>query len=292
MGKSLLIILCCLLVSCLGAADSNKKKNVETCVVNNIATDSCAEKLRELIVTSTNFQSPFKDKLSVEISKANDNIYEIRLYVYDSGENTENTVGWIQLNIENNSLIDITNDPEDGIPLQYNKRLYSEYLYSCLSKGSMHKTVECPVEQKALRTCSLPFDFDEYYNMRYILSEEKKCDELYPAYLYDAQEPIAKIIGSRYNPTEYMCLPDWNNYQIVILCNTESDIETYDMLVISKGEILSSLEVGRMGEQGILDFDISKEYLITLYKRNSTDVLRKQYESYQIDSNGKIVRCK
>ena len=289
MERVLLIVLFCLFISCLGTSDNRKKKDVDTYTIDNIVTDSCTEKLRNLIVTSANFNNSFKDNLAVAISEVSDNIYEIKLYVHDSGENAENTVGWIQLNIEDNSLIDFTNDPDEGVLLQYNKQLYDEYLYNCIGKESKHKTV---VEQKILRVCTLPFDFDKYYNMRYILSEEKKCDEIYPVYSYDAQEPIAKIIGGRYNPTEYMCLPDWNNYQIVILCNTESDIETYDMLVISKGEILSSLEIGRMGEQGILDFDISKEYLITLYKRNSTDVPRKQYESYQIDSNGKIVKCK
>ena len=116
-----------------------KKKQTETIAENNIKEShteiSCDEKLKSLITTSSNFDNPFKDKLSVRIDSKENDIYSIELFVKDSGENSENTVGTIQLNLNNNTLVDITDDVENGTPLKYNKELFDSYVSGCLGKN-------------------------------------------------------------------------------------------------------------------------------------------------------------
>jgi len=95
----ILSVIALIAVSC-GQA---KKKQTETIAENKESHTeiSCDEKLKSLITTSSNFDNPFKDKVSVRIDSKENNTYSIELFVKDSGENSENTVGTIQLNLNN-----------------------------------------------------------------------------------------------------------------------------------------------------------------------------------------------
>jgi len=88
---------------------------------------SCDEKLKSLITTCSNLGNPFKDKLLARIDSKENNVYSIQLYVKDSGENSENVVGSIRLNLNNNTLVDITFDDQNGTPLKYNKELFDSH---------------------------------------------------------------------------------------------------------------------------------------------------------------------
>ena len=65
-------------------------------------------------------------------------------------------------------------------------------------------------------------------------------------------------------------LPKIKDYQPMILCNTDSDIESYDLVVLSGNKVISSLEIGLMDGESITQFNISKDYIISLYKRKNT----------------------
>jgi len=289
MNKYLIIILTLLFFnSCLGKTNSQSKDKQEISASQSLSIDECSAKLKTLIVTSVNFDNPFKKELSARINKDDSINYTIELYVYDSGENSENTVGWIKLNTKNNLLMDITSDPDKGTILQYDQKLYSEYLSECMDlKASIGKSKQTDRNEE-LKLCTLPFDFDEYYEACYNSSNTDKCEQNYPKYPFSEESSISKIVKDKYNPSEYMYLPKIQSYQVVILCNTETDVETYNLLVIGKNQIISSLEIGKMSETSIMDFNISEDYLITLYKRKSSEDNRTKWKSFKIDSNGKI----
>jgi len=291
MNKYLIIILTLLFFnSCLGKTNSQSKDKQEISASQSLSIDECSAKLKTLIVTSVNFDNPFKKELSTRINKDDDinHTYTIELYVYDSGKNSENTVGWIKLDIKNNLLIDITKDPDEGTILQYDQKLYDEYLLKCLDLKASIKKVEQTNKNKELKLCTLPFDFDEYYNACYNSSNVDKCKQNYPKYLFSEESSIARIIKDKYNPLEYMFLPSIHGYQVVILCNTGTDVETYNLLVIDNNQIISSLEIGKISETSIMDFNISEDYFITLYKRKPGEDNRVKWELFKIDDSGKI----
>lgn len=137
------LITCLLYFSCNTAS---QKQQIKTSTSNRKiervdSFKSCDDKLRELIVSSVNFENPFKTHLKAKVTEKDDEIFTIELYVEDSGVNSINTVGWIKLNTDEQSLIDITNDPDDGILLQYNKDLYNDYITRCLHINSDGKLI-------------------------------------------------------------------------------------------------------------------------------------------------------
>jgi len=274
------ILLCLIfLIILIGAAYSQTEKN-----------GNCAERLKTLIATSVNFNNPFKKELSAAISENTGNNYTIQLYVYDSGENSKNTVGWITLDAANNLLADITDDPGGGVVLRYNPALFNEYLSDCLNIKTPALKNNRTAGNEKLKTGVLPFDFDEYYGACYNFPHTDKCEENYPIYTLSQASRLSKIIKNTYAAAEYMYLPEIQNYQVVVLFNTETDIETYVLLVIDKDKIISSLEIGKMSETSIMDFNISKDYLITLYTRKSDKDKREKWKSFKIDSGGKIIK--
>lgn len=92
----------------------------------------CNAKLKQLIVTCPNFKNPFQKELLARIEKSEGGVYTIELYVKSAGESTTNPVGWVRLNVNNQTLIDITYDSDDGVVLKYDKALYDSYLLDCL----------------------------------------------------------------------------------------------------------------------------------------------------------------
>ena len=132
-----LFILLCLLVSCKGQPTADKNiKATEITQKESVVEISCDKKLVSLITTSLNFDNSFKESLLADVSNSEENIYLIELYVNDSGEDLKNTVGWVQLNLNNNILTDITEDIQEGKQLKYDKKLCDSYVSDCLREKS------------------------------------------------------------------------------------------------------------------------------------------------------------
>ena len=89
-----------------------------------------------------------------------------------------------------------------------------------------------------------------------------------------------------YSYNEYLYLPPINSEQPIILCNTETDIETYDLVIVESNRIKSSLTIGHMDGNEIIDFTISSDYLITLYKYQDATVKRKKWKTFRINKSG------
>jgi len=102
----------------------NKKKplNVEKIVEKD---NNCKVSLKSLIISSS-LKNPFKDKLNVDIDSKDKSKITIRLFVETpDGENTENNIGWVVMNLQNKRLLDITADPENPIVLDYKMELWN-----------------------------------------------------------------------------------------------------------------------------------------------------------------------
>ena len=96
MGKIFFALCTCLLYFSCNAV--SPKRQIKTSTSNSKikrvdSFKSCDDKLRELIVSSANFENPFKNQLKAKITEKNDEIFTIELYVEDSGVNSINTVG-------------------------------------------------------------------------------------------------------------------------------------------------------------------------------------------------------
>ena len=57
-------------------------------------------------------------------------------------------------------------------------------------------------------------------------------------------------------------------------------------MIVESNRIKSSLTIGRMDGNEIIDFTISSNYLITLYKYQDTTVKRKKWKTFRINENG------
>lgn len=94
----------------------NDTLNVEKIIEKE---DSCKVSLKSLIITSS-LKNPFKDRLNVDIESKDKSKVTIRLFVETpDGENTENNIGWLVMDLQNKRLLDITADLENPIVLDY-----------------------------------------------------------------------------------------------------------------------------------------------------------------------------
>lgn len=123
---------------------------------------SCDERLKLLIVSCSNYKTPFdKHNLHAEIDgEQADGVYRIRLFVYDSGVNSTNTVGWVVMNTKENTLKDITNDADSPVILNYNQAAYTYYVEHCLGrKVSFYKDMTLLKFFESLPVMKLPFEY-------------------------------------------------------------------------------------------------------------------------------------
>lgn len=79
---------------------------------------SCDEILTELVKNS-DLISPFKDELEAITESMQGDVMTIRLIVKsDKNVQSENTVGWLQINFSTGKIMDITNDSENPTPVR------------------------------------------------------------------------------------------------------------------------------------------------------------------------------
>lgn len=282
-----LFIFLCLFFSCNGqTANSKSKDSIKVTSQNeSIAENSCDEKLKSLIATCSNLDNPFKERLLVEIENVQNDIYTIRLYVKDTGVNSENTVGTILLNLENRSLVDITYDMQNGTNLKYDKELFDSYVSDCLGKNLTQNGQITNFDLNDVQICNLPFDFNDFFNMCYPDEDNEKCKERYPMYSFDKDNSLTMLLKqNKYDlPNEYIFLPNVNKIiHPVILCYTESDVNRYVIITIIEKRIISHLEIGRMDGKETIWFNIDKKSTIDLYRGDE----KNPWKTFKMADNG------
>ncbi len=200
----------------------------------------------------------------------------------------ESTIAWLVLNVNDKKLYNTSADPDNPIEVEFDKNILSKNDIFSLCQIEK-KEVKKDLSNEKIRYSILPIEFDEYYKACVNPYDSIKCDNNYPKYFFKDDNAIAKVFGNNFHPTDYMYLPKIKDYQPMILCNTDSDIESYDLVILSDNKVISSLEIGLMDGESITQFNISKDYVISLYKRKNTTEKKTLYKSYVIDNKGGIV---
>jgi len=131
--------------------------------LENIPSDiSKNEKLKILILSCPNFKTVLNKKnLHADIEEeVSDEIYRIRMFEYGKGENTINSVAWLILDTKNNTLKDITYDSEMPILLNYDKRIYLDFVENFLKKKELIFPTKESIASffKNISTFQLPFE--------------------------------------------------------------------------------------------------------------------------------------
>lgn len=83
----------------------------ETCLKLNPQMIPCAEKLKDFILSCSNFRLSFSEKnIHAKIEEGN-GVYVIRLFEYGTGPESTSTLGCLLLNDNDKLLKDVTLDP-------------------------------------------------------------------------------------------------------------------------------------------------------------------------------------
>lgn len=295
------IIITALLLILAGCKDTTSQtlnnKNTKNDIIENsikkVKKPTCEEIIHR-IIKSSNLNTRNRKDFLTEIDRIEDDNIIIHVYVENnlSGnpkqkQIVESTIAWLLFNSNDSKLLNTTADPDNPVELNFDKKILNEIDF--FSTCNITKKEKKQASNILVRNSILPINFDEYYSACVNPYDSIKCDNNYPRYSYSEDDDLAKVFGENYHPNNYMYLPKLNNCQPIILCNTDSDIEFYELIVVNDNKIISSLKIGSMNERSITQFDITKDYIITLYKRKNTSEKSVKWKVYCINKNGKII---
>lgn len=291
--RVIILVVSLILIGCkdsnpLGANDSLKNVVIEKSKL------TCEDIIFEIVKSSDLNLKDYKDDYFVRIEKNENNLINVKVYVENNlsddpkvKQMVESTIAWLTLDINDNKLFNITADPDNPIELNFDKRILSENDVFSLCQ-IIKKEKKDFVSNKNIKYSILPIDFDEYYKTCVNPYDSIKCNKNYPKYFYSEDDAMAKVFENKFHPSDYMYLPKFKDYQPIVLCNTDSDIESYDLVVLNNNKIISSLEIGIMDGESIMQFNISKDYVINLYKKKNAAQKNVLFKSYAINANGII----
>jgi hypothetical protein len=298
------IIIIALLVILVGCKDSNSQTLNNKIPKNTIVENSIkkvekptCEEIINRIVKSSNLNTRNRKDFLTEIDRIEDDNIIIHVYIENNLSDNpkkkqivESTIAWLSFNPNDIKLFNTTADPDNPIELNFDKKILNEFDF--FSSCNIAKKEKKSVSNTAIKYSILPIDFDEYYSACVNPYDSIKCNKNYPKYSYSEDDDIAKVLKKNYQPNNYMYLPKLNNYQPIILCNTDSDVESYDLVIINDSKIISSLKIGLMNEESITQFSITKDYIINLYKRKNTSQKNVKWKSYSINQDGMIIETR
>ncbi|MBF4516826.1 hypothetical protein IRZ71_10740 [Flavobacterium sp. ANB] len=294
--RLIIISLSLILFSCKDFKTQESNDLPKNVIAKN--TKLTCEDIAYQIVKSSNLELRGQKDFLTQIDRIEGDNITIHVYIENNisedpktKQIVESTIAWLSLNVNDNKLFNTTADPDNPIELNFDKKILSENDVFSLCQIVKKEKKEV-VSNQAIKYSILPIDFDEYYKACVNPYDSIQCNKNYPKYFYKENDAIAKFFGNNFHPSDYMYLPKLNDYQPIILCNTDSDTESYDLIVLNNDKIISSLEIGIMDGGSITQFVISKDYKINLYKRKNTTEKNVFFKSYNIDKNGSIVEIK
>lgn len=296
MKNIIILIFALFVISC----KDSKTQETNVSLKNEVAanTKSTCEDIVYQIVKSSNLELRGEKKFLTQIDRIEDNNIIIQVYIENNISDdpkkkqiVESTIAWLTLNVNENKLFNTTADPDNPIELNFDKKILlgSDVFSLC---QIVKKEKRNSVSDQKIKYSILPIDFDDYYKTCVNPYDSIKCNKNYPKYFYNEEDAIAKVFDNKFHPTDYMYLPKLNDYQPIVLCNTDSDIESYDLVVLNNNKIISSLEIGIMDGESIMQFNISKDYIISLYKKKNATQKNIFFKSYNINDKGIIVEVK
>ncbi|WP_417940306.1 hypothetical protein [Flavobacterium sp. RS13.1] len=293
MKKILIIIISLILISCKDSKLNKPNDSLKETSAENVEI-TCGDIVYQ-IVKSSKLDLRGQNDFLTKIDRIEGDNVTIQVYIENNvpedpkvKQIVESTIAWLVLNVNDRKLYNTSADPDNPIEVEFDTNILSQNDIFSLCKIEK-KEVKKDFANEKIRYSILPIEFDEYYKACVNPYDSIKCDNNYPKYFFKEDNAIAKVFGNNFHPSDYMYLPKIKDYQPMILCNTDSDIESYDLVVLSDNKIISSLEIGLMDGESITQFNISKDYTISLYKRKNTTEKKVLYKSYVIDNKGAIV---
>lgn len=291
--KKILIIISLILISCKDSKLNKPNDSLKETSAENVEI-TCGDIVYQ-IVKSSKLDLRGQNDFLTKIDRIEGDNVTIQVYIENNvpedpkvKQIVESTIAWLVLNVNDRKLYNTSADPDNPIEVEFDTNILSQNDIFSLCKIEK-KEVKKDFANEKIRYSILPIEFDEYYKACVNPYDSIKCDNNYPKYFFKEDNAIAKVFGNNFHPSDYMYLPKIKDYQPMILCNTDSDIESYDLVVLSDNKIISSLEIGLMNGESITQFNISKDYTISLYKRKNTTEKKVLYKSYIIDNKGSIV---
>lgn len=247
------------------------------------------------VVKSSNLELRGRKEFLTQIDRIEEDNVIIQVYIennisddFKTKQIVESTIAWLKLNVNDCKLYNISADPDNPIELEFDKKLLMENNVFKLCDILKNES-EIIHANNHIKYSILPVNFDEYYQTCVNPYDSIKCKENYPKYSYDDKDPISEIFKGKFHPSEYMYLPKVRDYQPVLLCNTDFDIESYDLIIIKNNKIISSLEVGVMDGESIMQFNISKDYLISVNTKKNGTQKSTLFKTYKINQDGLLV---
>lgn len=79
-----------------------------------------------------------KKDIRVELEDSNGDVYSVRLFVVaDSPDNLDKqvSIGWVNLNVGEMKVFDVTDDPDNRVELHVNKNKYKSFVRRCLQRN-------------------------------------------------------------------------------------------------------------------------------------------------------------
>ena len=230
---------------------------------------SCDERLKLLITSCPNYKTPFdKRRLHAEVEEElAEGVYNIRLFVYDSGENSTNSVGWVMLDTKANTLKDVTQDPDSPVILKYDREAYTGYVEHCLGRKVSFVGAETPSGFfETLPEIRPPFEYS--YEFICNLPDTralKKSEVHYVSSFVDADTDLSDCHVARF--------PSRAGYHFVLVFAHNSMGEGHFFLCALNGK-----------------YQLTDRLLIyTAYDMEWKDHIENCYLHYLIDENGQIL---
>ncbi|MCP2025473.1 hypothetical protein L1276_000613 [Flavobacterium sp. HSC-32F16] len=291
--KKIFIIISLILISCKDSKLEKSNNSFGNTSIEN-AKNTCEDIIYQ-IIKSSKLDLRGQNDFLTKIDRIEDDNVTIQVYIENNVSEdpkvkqiVESTIAWLVLNVNDRKLYNTSADPDNPIEVEFDKNILSQNDIFNLCQIEK-KEVKKDLSNEKIRYSILPIEFDEYYKACVNPYDSIKCDNNYPKYFFKEDNAIAKVFGNNFHPSDYMYLPKIKDYQPMILCNTDSDIESYDLVVVSDNKVISSLEIGLMDGESITQFNISKDYIISLYKRKNTTEKKVFFKSYIIDDIGSII---
>ena len=230
---------------------------------------SCDERLKLLIVSCSNYKTPFdKRRLHAEVEEEQPaGVYVIRLFVYDSGENSTNSVGWVILDTKTNTLKDVTQDPDSPVILKYDREAYTGYVEHCLGRKVSFAGTETPSGFfETLPEIRPPFEYSYDFICNLPGTRALKESEIhYVSSFVDADTDLSDCHVAR--------LPPHAGYHFILVFAHNSMGEGHFFLCALNGK-----------------YQLTDRLLIyTAYDMEWKDHIENCYLHYLIDGNGQIL---
>lgn len=148
-------------------------------VLNEIKShDNDCKVLFKKLIYGSSLKNPFMD--SFDISMGEEEEGKILLKLFEQSDAQENAVGWIIFDAKNKKLLDITNDIENPVELNYNIKLWNEIIVCYFNSNKDYKIFE----NEKTRCKDIPI---EYGSQEECFFEDTSIQSVYEKMIKDAE---------------------------------------------------------------------------------------------------------